>query len=154
MLKLKLQHFALPILRTWYKEPTHWKRPWCWERLRAGEEGDDRMSWLNGITDSMDMSLGKLQKILKDREAWHALVCGVTKTRMWLSDWTTKVISEIEDEGPNSITKDVCIILIAQEILKILRAVDKDQIYVRQIYLSHIYSVIWMIQLNHNIEGN
>ena len=54
----------------------------------------------------------------------------------------TKVISDIEDEGPNSITKDVCIILIAQEILKILRAVDKDQIYVRQIYLSHIYSVI------------
>ena len=44
--------------------------------------------------------------------------------------------------GGNSITKDVCIILIAQEILKILRAVDKDQIYVRQIYLSHIYSVI------------
>ena len=51
MLKLKLQYLA-----TWFEEPAHLKRPWCWERLRAGGEGDDR--WLDGITDSMDMSLG------------------------------------------------------------------------------------------------
>ena len=47
-------------LATWCKELTHWKRPWCWERLKAGGEGDDRgqqrMRWLDSITDSMDMS--------------------------------------------------------------------------------------------------
>ena len=59
------------------KEPTHWRRPGCWERLKAGGEGDDRM--MGGITDSMDMSLSKLQEMVKDRKAWSAAVCRVTE---------------------------------------------------------------------------
>ena len=80
------------MLPTWCEEPTHKKRHWCWERLKAGGEGDDRGwdGWMSpSITDSMDMSLSKVKMIVKDREGWLTVVHGVAESHTWRRDWTT-----------------------------------------------------------------
>ena len=75
-------------LALWFEELTYGKRPWCWERLRARGEGCNK-GWDGWMADSMDVTLSKLREIVKDREAWCAAVQGVSKSRTWLSNWTT-----------------------------------------------------------------
>ena len=110
ILKLKLQYF-----RHLMQTADSLEKFLMLERIDGRRKGCQRMRWLDGITDAMDMNLGKLQEVVKDRKAWCASVHGITKCLMWLGNWTPPPTTWLREWGLYSVCQKETLTIVKEK---------------------------------------
>ena len=123
MLKLKLQYFGHPMWRTDSLEKTL-----ILGNIEGRRRGWQRMRWLDGINDSMDTSLSKLQELVIDRQAWLVAVHGVTKIQTWLSDCTELNWMAVESVMPSNHLILCCLLLLLPSIFPSIRVFPNESV--------------------------